>query len=398
MRWWWLLVLVVGLTRGTVAAERGPVVLVHYMPWYLTKPVSGVWGWHWTMNKFDPEKTGQNGRPEAATHDQPLIGLYDSNDPAVLECQVLQMKLAGIDGVIVDWYGRADFRDYAVCHRNTLHLIAQLKRAGMKFAICYEDQSIKHRVEAKQLPESEAVAAGKSELAFVAEEWFRDEAYVRVNGRPLLLVFGPQYFPRREQWQALTGGIEPQPVLLGLPHLVKEAGFDGAYGWPPVTGGVEIPPDVWRKYLVELMDRAKAGETVVPVAFPGFRDIYQEAGLHASYGSIDPRKGATLAESLEIALSSRLPVIQIATWNDYGEGTTVEPTVGNGYRSLEQIQAALKRTRSKEDLRLPARLFALRKGTRGESLKERLDAAAELLRKGKPAEARKVLIVAEQGP
>jgi len=395
MRWWCVVALLAGLAAEAGAAERGPVVLVHYMPWYLTKPVSGVWGWHWTMDKFDPEKTGSDGRPEAATHDQPLIGLYDSNDAAVLECQVLQMKLAGIDGVIVDWYGRAEFRDYAICHRNTLHLIAQLKRAGMKFAICYEDQSLKHRVEAKQLAASEALAAGKNELAFVAEEWFRDEAYVRVNGRPLLLVFGPQHFLRREQWQELTGGQSPLPVLLGLPHLVKEAGLDGAYGWPQVTGGVEITPEVWRKSLAELLARAKSGEAVVPVAFPGFRDIYQEAGLHPSYGSIDPRKGATLAETLDISLKSQLPVIQIATWNDFGEGTMVEPTVGNGYRPLEQIQAALKRTRSKEDLRLPARLLELRRKAAGDAVTSRLDAIAELLRSGKTAEAKKRLTVLE---
>jgi hypothetical protein len=25
------------------------------MPWYEAKPFSPDWGWHWTMNHFDPE-------------------------------------------------------------------------------------------------------------------------------------------------------------------------------------------------------------------------------------------------------------------------------------------------------------------------------------------------------
>ena len=30
-------------------------ILVHYMPWYQTPSVSGYWGWHWTMNHFNPD-------------------------------------------------------------------------------------------------------------------------------------------------------------------------------------------------------------------------------------------------------------------------------------------------------------------------------------------------------
>jgi len=81
---------------------KGPLVLAHYIPWYQTKPVSGVWGWHWTMNHFNPEQVLENGQREAASHDYPLLGLYDCSDSDVLECQVLQMKFSGIQGVIIN--------------------------------------------------------------------------------------------------------------------------------------------------------------------------------------------------------------------------------------------------------------------------------------------------------
>ena len=55
------------------------------------------------------------------------------------------MKLAGIDGVIVDWYGLTDYRDYAVLHRNTTRMLQQCERLKMKFVICYEDQTIRVR-------------------------------------------------------------------------------------------------------------------------------------------------------------------------------------------------------------------------------------------------------------
>ena len=121
-------------------------IMVHYMPWYASKPVSGEWGWHWTMNHFDPDTIADDGRRAIASHYYPLIGPYDSNDPHALECHVLLMKFAGIDGAIIDWYGIKDHYDYAAIHRNTNHLITYIKKAGLSFAICYEDQTVKHLV------------------------------------------------------------------------------------------------------------------------------------------------------------------------------------------------------------------------------------------------------------
>ncbi|MEZ5433855.1 MAG: hypothetical protein R3F31_22355 [Verrucomicrobiales bacterium] len=82
--------------------ESEPLILAHFMPWYGSKDSGGRWGWHWTMGHFDPDRVRWDGRREIASHDYPLIGPYDSGDSDVLECQVLLMKIAGIDGVIID--------------------------------------------------------------------------------------------------------------------------------------------------------------------------------------------------------------------------------------------------------------------------------------------------------
>jgi hypothetical protein len=80
------------------------------MPWYVAKPFSTTWGWHWTMNVFDPGAK-EDGKRRLASQYTPLIGAYDSGDPAVLEYHLLTMRMAGIDGLIVDWYGLADHSD-----------------------------------------------------------------------------------------------------------------------------------------------------------------------------------------------------------------------------------------------------------------------------------------------
>src|SRR5579859_1122477 len=104
---------------GDERPEAGKTLLAHYMPWFEAKPTSPAWGWHWTMNAVNPDHQ-TNGIPDVASHFHALIGPYDSSDPDVLEYHLLLMRIAGIDGVIVDWYGLQQFRDYALLHRNTL--------------------------------------------------------------------------------------------------------------------------------------------------------------------------------------------------------------------------------------------------------------------------------------
>jgi hypothetical protein len=43
-------------STGSSESAKKPLILVHYMPWYSARPTSPNWGWHWTMNVFDPEK------------------------------------------------------------------------------------------------------------------------------------------------------------------------------------------------------------------------------------------------------------------------------------------------------------------------------------------------------
>src|SRR5258706_15830437 len=122
------------------------VVMVYYMPWFRAKPFSDNWGWHWTMDHFNPDTVSVSGERQIASWYYPLIGPYDSSDPAVLEYHVLLMKLAGIDGVIVDWYGRDHYLDYASNNERTLAIFKFARKAGLKCALCYEDRTILQQI------------------------------------------------------------------------------------------------------------------------------------------------------------------------------------------------------------------------------------------------------------
>lgn len=340
---------------SSLFGEQKQQIFVHYMPWYASKPISGNWGWHWTMNKFAPEK-----KPvELASHFVPQIGAYDSFDRHAIEYHVQLMKLSGINGVIIDWYGVSEFRDYAIIHRNTKALINVIQQAGLKYAICYEDQTIKHRIDHKEIRSEKALENAEQDFMWLKANCFTDSAYLKISQRPVLLVFGPQHLTAKS-WQQLKQNTELE--LFGLPHLSKDAEFDGAFGWPPVHGGKTIHRQTWQAYLDALESRSSK-EKIISIVFPGFKDIYSQADVGPSYGFIDSEKGNTFRSTFNRAQKGSSQLIQIATWNDFGEGTNIEPTHEYGLSYLEYIQ---KQTVSHHhfqpaDLEIPLKLYQLRK-------------------------------------
>ncbi|MEC9094391.1 MAG: glycoside hydrolase family 71/99-like protein [Planctomycetota bacterium] len=368
-----------------ISKAESKILLVHYMPWFASRSVSGHWGWHWTMDRYDPDKT-EKGKPQIASHFHPLMGAYDSQDRHTLECHVQLMKLAGIDGVIIDWYGVSSFRDYGEIHRNTKLLVDVIQKAKMKFAICYEDQTLKHRVAAKQIAQNDLFSESKKDLDWLENNWFKSPAYVKNQGKPVLLVFGPQRL-EKEHWSRLQSNLSSKPVLLGLPHLSQAAGFEGTFGWPPVHGGKQIVEQKWKKYVLDLYARQQK-EVVVSIAFSGFQDYYRQAGVGDSYGQIAFNQGKTFQVTLDLALRSRSKIVQIATWNDFGEGTNIEPAWEYGYQYLETLQArtGMSKRFGVADLKLPIALYHLRKRTLENSSQQAdLDQMSNELLQGKVA-------------
>ncbi len=355
-------------------SPRRPLLMAHYMPWYQTPDVSGYWGWHWTMNHFNPAHMDENGRPQIASHTMPLTGPYDSMDDALLEYQVALMKLSGIDGVIVDWYGTEEFWDYGVLNRATGKLFTYIKEAGLQFAICYEDQTVKHMVENKHLSAADVYTHGQAVMRYLQDTWFGDDAYLKSNGRPVLLTFGPQYYASGADWEKLFSVLDVQPIFITLDKRVGTVSTS-SFPWPPMWASKDgvLTQAALENYLKPFYAKVGGDAYRVGGAFPGFHDIYKEAGISEGYGYLDDQDGETFRFTLELALSNTPDVVQLITWNDYGEGTVIEPTEEFGYRYLEMVQEARRAmagdafTFTAEDLRLPLRLFNLRRAHAGDA-------------------------------
>ncbi len=364
----------------TCGAASSKVVLAHYMPWYEGKPYSQNWGWHWTMNHYNPDNIGPDGRRPVASRYYPLIGPYDSADPVALEYHVLLMKLAGIDGVIVDWYGMDNYFDYAVNDQRTKALLKWTQMAGLKFSLCYEDQTIKHEIDGGFVTAAKALEHAQQTMLYAETNYFSASGYLRWNAEPVLLNFGPQYFKSSSDWDRIFSVLAAsnRPAFFTEDNRLEIGA--GAFDWPPMwmsqTNGGQLVKSQLEAYLNTFEQKASSGpcSAFVSSAFPRFHDIYQQAGAGTSYGELEDRNGDTLRETLSRSFTNSSALVQIVTWNDYGEGTIVEPTAEFGYRDLGIIQDLRRQyldpsfARRTNDLALATRVYNLRRACEANSV------------------------------
>jgi len=341
----WLASFTATLFLQTLVAAAAPKpVMVYYMPWFVAKPFSSTWGWHWTMNHYDPDVVNAFGERQVASWYYPLIGPYDSADPVVLEYHVLLMKLAGIDGVIVDWYGPDNYNDYAINNERTQALFDYTRRARLKFALCYEDQTIQQEINGGFITATGALAHAQQTMLYLQTNYFADPGFLQWSNRPVLLNFGPQYFKSNAQWQAIFSVLRPasRPAFFTEDDCVGPG--VGAFDWPPMwlsqapgTGGV-LSDTALQQYLSRFEQKAASWPAFFSSAFPRFHDIYQPAGVRDYWGYLGDHNGDILRATLTRAMTNASTYVQIVTWNDFGEGTVVEPTREYGYRDLGIIQ------------------------------------------------------------
>ena len=356
-----------GLLAQPVLAQPAKVqktnslpVYMHYMPWFETPATNnGQWGYHWTFNNQNPNVVDGTGKRQIASHFYPLIGPYASSDPDVVEYHLLLLKLAGVDGVLVDWYGSVGSNgDVGSLLRNSNALIDRTASTGLQFGLIAEDRFWG------------SVGNGQTNLAYAKNNYFGRSNYIRVGGAPLLGVFGPITFTQPSQWTSILGAAGQDTEFLSLwDNDNAGANADGQYVWIYQSPGQSNFYSYLESYY---RDRAPSKKTVMAVAYPGFYDFYAEGGAGQSYFNIPHSSGQTLDQTLGLVDKYRgnVDLLQLATFNDFGEGTMFEPTQETGFSYLARVQKYTGVPYTESDLKQVYRLYTLRKKYAGNADKQ----------------------------
>ena len=262
-------------------------VFAHYMPWW-----------------------GGSGHAK--------IGLGDEANPAVVTAQVSDAISRGIDGFIVDWYGPQS------THHNTATLnvkAAAEASSNFEFAICEDSGSLSGA--------SDVTTKLLSDIQYMADNYFSSPRYLRWNGRPVVTFFLNTSLAI--DWATVRASAAGNPLFI----FRNSGGFtntdsDGSFAWVGISS---TATDMGLSYVDGFYKAAlsHASELGIGSGYKGFNDTL------ASWGKdriVDQQCGqtwlATWAEAGKYYSSAnQLTNLQIATWNDYEEGTEVESGIDN---------------------------------------------------------------------
>lgn len=304
------------LTPQLPSKTNSMKVYAHYMPWFVSPTASGVWN-HWTMSA----NAVNNSNYGSWFH--PQTGCYASDDSDILDYQCLLMKYSGIDGVMVDWYGTQDKNDYPQNEKNTKALLKAIEKAQLKIAIVYEDATL------SGLSDAEKQSQARSDMQYLNSNYFKSDCYTKVGSKPLLLCFGPQQLTTPKGWNFAFGTLSTKPqfiVLNGNSNRANDKEYNNSQG-----------EFLWVNPNPTYSDKGNF-QMYIGGAMPGFHDHYKESGQGDGYTTYDRENGQLLQKQLAAAKSAGLEWVQLSTWNDYGEGTIIEPTTEFGYQYLEIVQ------------------------------------------------------------
>jgi hypothetical protein len=332
-------------------------VYVHMMPWFETPATStdGAWGIHWTMANQSPNIVDSTGRRQIASYYYPEIGPYASGDRDVIEYQLLLMKYAGVDGVLIDWSTTIQKWDYPKNVANAEAIMAKTAAVGLQFAVVYEDNNLA----LAGVPDHDA--QGQADMTYLQNHYWNQPNYIQLDGAPLLLDFGPQAITTPADWTTVMSVVSPKPTFVTLWWASQKAGSNatGEFAWSysDFIGGL----DNWYQN--------NHVNVKIGVAYPGFNPFYAAGGWGGPTYTLPYNGTGTFAQTLDLAMANT-SYIQMCTWNDYGEGTMIEPTRELGYGLLTTLQQTLGVSFGQNELETINTLYDERKQYAGNAAKQ----------------------------
>ena len=273
-----------GMTRVDPSFQPAPPIqAAFFYPWFPNA---------WTQGGVFPY-----------TNFSPSLGYYDSADDSTIDQHLELARQAHIEAFIASWWGQGHHTDAALQHILSRSERSGSPHPGLRWAIYYEEEGYSD-------PSASQIVA---DLKYLAGKAFSHPGYLEVNGRPVVFVWssGGDGSGMAARWaQAKTQ----------FPNVYVVLKVYSSYRTDPNQ------PDSWHQY-----GPASAYDSHAPYSVSVSPGFWKKGET--------PRLGRDLtrfeADVQRMAASGAFWQL-ITTWNEWGEGTSVEPAAqfGNSYLDI----------------------------------------------------------------
>ncbi|MBE7023506.1 MAG: hypothetical protein E7412_03470 [Ruminococcaceae bacterium] len=329
--------------------EGAPLVGVQFCPMW----VEGThFGWDWIAQSSDRR--------------EPVIGFYDGNKPEAADWIIKQMVEHGADYMSICTFPHIN-------NNNGSDIISQIKdndprSAGFLSAVL--DSRYSDKIKYSLFLEANGIKAGQAyyddffEVVWphYIEHYFKDPRYLKVDGRPVFGIYAADnifnVFNDGSGKASIQKGVEKMRQMcidagVGNPYLIVNngnyaidatvnAGFDAvsSYGL-----GYNATFTYQKTYFESSLEACKAkGVDFIASPVPmrddsgwrpegGYWHTEEEFDQFLNWVNDD------LLKDYKPSVSQKL--LNVCTWDEYGEGHIVAPTVGLGFQYMDAVRSSL---------------------------------------------------------
>lgn len=326
-----------GYTRqfDSIAGNDDLLIGAYFYPWW------GPGRDHWA-----------NGYTES-----PTLGEYSSADKNIINKQIDWATGHGVDFFTVSWWGQNSEED--LVFKNSL-LKSELS-SDILFAVVYESQGLLKASPDGTINLNDPQNSDKllNDFIYLQENYWNSNNYLKIDNKPVVYI----YLSR-----LLVGDLESE--FEHLREQIRQNGqdvyiiadevywqefhaidsnrikiFDAITSYNMHASVDDIENNFTQKVLMEFTawreSSINIGVTFVPSVIPGFNDTFvrPEANHPIINRSVD-----LFVNQLNMAMNtmdSRLKLVMITSWNEWHEGTSIEPASEFGFDYLIALKQEL---------------------------------------------------------
>lgn len=288
------------------------------------------------------------------------LGHYNLLDPHTVRLQHALARDFGIDGFCYYYYNFAGKRVL----EKPLDLVCSLPVTN-SFCLCWDHNSwYDNRRGTREifLPQVYSQECARL-LAKDLFRYFSHPRYIRIDGKPLFLIFAPERHPEIEAYCAI---LRETCARLGIRELLL-AGVEAFMGVRPASLGldimVEYAPGWHKEHTLSAPDeeprrldymgtiRAHLAKPVpdyirLRCIFPSWDNTPRRGSKGIACININPELYKVALENLveytRLTLPPQMQYIFVNGWNEWGEGCHLEPDEKYGFSWLEATKKALQ--------------------------------------------------------
>src|SRR5438105_2640578 len=251
---------------------------------------------------------------------------YTSSDPAQVARQVSDALSRSITVFMEDWYGPNN-----AMPNNTLLALkteSESRSGQFWFGVGYDGGAL---TKCHTTTGCDMTQQAISDLTYAYNTFETSPAYLRINGRPVVMFFDPDRYGTLN-WSLITASVPGNPLFIfrnsgGFTH----AATSGSYAW--ITIDTTNPNNWAQSYLDNFYatDLKYPAEYGFSANFKGFNDTLASWSKNRI---MNQNCGQTWLNTFSemnkyFIAGTQIAGVELVTWNDYEEGSEIDSGVDN---------------------------------------------------------------------